>query len=134
MGKRHLIDTSIIVYYLDGLLTAAARKFVKSAIQNGSHLSVVSKIELRVWRSPDGSRKEAIDTILNHEIIYRLDDDVVDATVSIRQKYKKLKLPDAIIAATAAVHNLSLILRNLSDFAFIKEITVIDPLSCNAIH
>lgn len=78
MGKRHLIDTNIIVYYLDGLLTAAARKFVKRALP-------------------------------------------------IRQKYKKLKLPDAIIAATAAVHNLSLISRNLSDFAFIKEITVIDP-------
>lgn len=42
-----------------------------------------------------------------------------------RRKYKT-KLPDAIIAATALVHNLTIISRNTADFKNIEGLKVLD--------
>lgn len=47
-------------------------------------------------------------------------------TILIRRQYK-IKLPDAIIAATALVHNLILVTRNTSDFKNIPELQLINP-------
>ncbi len=55
-----------------------------------------------------------------------LTDEVVNKTISIR-KQSKIKTPDAIIAATAIVNKLAVILRNTRDFIPIKGITVLNP-------
>ena len=47
-------------------------------------------------------------------------------TIALR-KIQKIKLPDAIIAATALVHNLTIISRNTSDFKNITGLTCLDP-------
>lgn len=39
---------------------------------------------------------------------------------------------DAIIAATALVHNIALVTRNLDDFQHIEELRLIDPFSPDA--
>jgi hypothetical protein len=59
------------------------------------------------------------------DLLY-IDDDVIQKTITIR-KTKKMKLGDAIIAATAIIYGLTLISRNLSDFRSIPGLTVIDP-------
>jgi predicted nucleic acid-binding protein len=58
--------------------------------------------------------------------ILDLTDDVVEATIDLRKKYKT-KLPDAIIAATALTYSLVLISRNTTDFKKIQGLQVIDP-------
>jgi predicted nucleic acid-binding protein len=40
-----------------------------------------------------------------------------------------MKLPDAIVAATALVYDLILVTRNTSDFKSIEGLEVIDPFS-----
>ena len=47
-------------------------------------------------------------------------------TADIRKK-QKIKLPDAIIAATALVYELSLVSRNVSDFKNIDGLQLINP-------
>ncbi len=59
-------------------------------------------------------------------VIYTLNSQIVDQTISLRQNHK-LKTPDAIIAATAMTYNLKLISRNISDFKNIPGLLVIDP-------
>ena len=39
----------------------------------------------------------------------------------------KIKLPDAIIAATALVHNLTLLTRNEKDFSKISNVEITNP-------
>jgi len=39
----------------------------------------------------------------------------------------RIKLPDAIIAATALVHNLPLLTRNVADFQAITTLVVLNP-------
>jgi len=47
--------------------------------------------------------------------VYYLDDDIAEETIVIRQKYK-IKMPDAVIAATALINNLTLVTANARDF------------------
>ena len=51
---------------------------------------------------------KAIDTLLNHIYYLPIDRSLEDQTIKIRQLIK-IKLPDAIIAATAIHHNIELI-------------------------
>jgi predicted nucleic acid-binding protein len=54
-----------------------------------------------------------------------LDENVVKQTIAIRKTHK-IKLPDAVIAATALVYGLSLISRNEADFKKIPHLSRID--------
>ena len=58
-------------------------------------------------------------------ILY-IDEIIADKTIELRKKYK-IKLPDAIIAATAIVYNLILVSRNITDFNKIEGINIINP-------
>ncbi len=50
----------------------------------------------------------------------------VEQTITLRRA-SKMKTPDAIIASTALVFNLTLITRNTSDFNNIQGLRVVDP-------
>lgn len=58
--------------------------------------------------------------------IFELENEIKLKTAEIR-KGSKIKLPDAIIAATALIQNLTLLTRNISDFKNIVGLQVIDP-------
>lgn len=53
--------------------------------------------------------------------IINISQDIAERSVALRQEYK-LKLPDAIILATAQLHRLELITRNSMDFAGIPGV------------
>ncbi|AUD03719.1 PIN domain-containing protein [Spirosoma pollinicola] len=50
---------------------------------------------------------------------------IIDACIGLR-KNLKIKLPDAIIAATALVHGRTIIIRNTKDFQAIAGLTCIN--------
>jgi hypothetical protein len=58
--------------------------------------------------------------------IFTVDNIIADKTIELRKLYA-IKLPDAIIAATALVFNLTLLTRNTKDFKRITGLAVIDP-------
>jgi predicted nucleic acid-binding protein len=58
-------------------------------------------------------------------IIY-VDDVIANKTIELRKIYK-IKLYDALIAATALVYNFVLISRNIADFKKTDGLNVIDP-------
>lgn len=58
--------------------------------------------------------------------LHPLNSELIETTILIRKNHN-IKLPDAIIAATAIFHNLVLITRNLKDFQNIKHLKVINP-------
>ena len=53
--------------------------------------------------------------------------EIEKQTILIR-KSNKIKLPDAIIAATAIVYNLTLVTRNIDDFKNISGLKIFNPL------
>ena len=61
-------------------------------------------------------------------ILLPLSQTVMLEAVRLRQA-RKMTLGDSIIAATALAHGLTLVTRNLSDFRWIPDLTLLDPLS-----
>lgn len=52
---------------------------------------------------------------------------IIEKTIEIRKR-SKIKLPDAIIAASALVNNATLVTYNVKDFKMIDRITLIKPM------
>ncbi|WP_257666684.1 PIN domain-containing protein [Parapedobacter tibetensis] len=58
--------------------------------------------------------------------IIGVDEHVISETIRIRKTHK-IKLPDALIAATAIVNNLTLIADNDKDFLMVSALKYINP-------
>lgn len=127
MGKRYLLDTNIIIYYLGGVLPEPARQFTDNVLMHQANLSVISRIELLSWISLTQTALDALQEFIDNANVIGLEDDIISNTILIRKYNKKIKLPDAIIAATCLTHNLALISRNKSDFKDIKGLDLINP-------
>ncbi|MBL0051065.1 MAG: type II toxin-antitoxin system VapC family toxin [Bacteroidetes bacterium] len=67
-----------------------------------------------------------MEEFVNTATVLSLDEAITKQTILLRRQYKKLKLGDAIISATALVYNLTLITHNTSDFKNINGLHVID--------
>lgn len=63
--------------------------------------------------------------LTNTVTVIPLDDSIVRETIALRKIYK-IKLPDAVIAATTLVHGLSLITRDEADFKKITHLALIN--------
>ncbi|MBE7173936.1 MAG: type II toxin-antitoxin system VapC family toxin [Williamsia sp.] len=90
------------------------------AISAITHIELLSNknIPLAEWNQLQG--------FISIALVYSLKSRIVQQTIALCQQHK-LKAPDAIIAATALVHNLELITRNLTDFKNIPALSLIDP-------
>jgi predicted nucleic acid-binding protein len=122
MGKRYLLDTNFVIYFLGGILPENALSFSKEILQQRANLSVISKIELLSWNYSDALQEEKLNSFLSNSTIIHIDDEIINQAISIRKQTKKIKLPDAIIAATALTHTLSLVTRNTDDFSSISSL------------
>lgn len=126
MGKNYLIDTNIGIYLMNGSLNSNALRFIEPIIDDTYHLSVITKIELLGFAFADATNLSNTREFVNDSIVISLTDAIVEQTIQLRQRYK-MKLPDAVIAATAIVHNFTLISRNDKDFSNINELQYFNP-------
>ncbi len=127
MGIKYLWDTNTVIYYLQKQFSPQAEKFIDELLEKEKPLiSAITEIELLCWNSAAEKDMELIHGFINDIEVIELEQPIKIKTVEIRKKYK-VKLPDAIIAATALVYNLTLITRNISDFKKIEGLEAIDP-------
>jgi predicted nucleic acid-binding protein len=123
MGRAvvYLIDTNIIIYYLEG--EQAAISFLRA---HRGKLAISSITWMETLSYPFTADEEQVVRAFLQE--FRLIDvscSVMELSVENRRK-KKMKLPDAIIAASAVHHDFILVTRNLKDFKGIA-VKTLDP-------
>jgi predicted nucleic acid-binding protein len=123
MGQRFLIDTNVIIDVSGGLMPEDIRKIV---LQIPLIISAVSYMETLGWHRATPAQLHVIKNFMSRAIILPINTPVVERTISIRQQ-KKIGLGDAIIAATALVHDRTLVTRNVSDFKSIENLIVLNP-------
>jgi predicted nucleic acid-binding protein len=87
-------------------------------------MSVITKIELLGFNGA-AAAMELTEDFVGVSTLLEVSPEVVDKTITLRRQFK-IKLPDALIAATALVHDLTLISRNYDDFKRITGLTVLD--------
>jgi len=126
MGQGYLLDTNVVIDYSADLLPDSGKQKLTRIIDDEFNISVVVKIEVLGYNDLPAKIMQ-LEAFLDLAKVFPLDDDVTAKTIYLRRKYKKLKLPDAIIAATALVHDLIVVTRNTKDFINIKGLEVINP-------
>ena len=92
------------------------------------YASVITYIESYGYRDLVEEEREQLDGIFLDTRILALTNTIADQAVSLRQQ-RRMGLGDAIIAATALVHDLSLVTHNTEDFRWINGLGLLDPLS-----
>lgn len=123
---RYLLDTNVVIHFLGGSLTVHGMDLISEIVDSDSIISVITKMETLGFNFKSREEKFTMEYFVEASTVLKLNDAIVNKTIDIR-KIRKLKLPDAIIAATALVHDLTLITRNTSDFADIQSLKVINP-------
>jgi predicted nucleic acid-binding protein len=127
MGLRYIWDTNAVVHYLQKRYPLAGEVFInKVALNHQPVISIITEIELLCWKTAVESDISILNDFISNSVIYELDQSIKLKTIEIRKKFK-LKLPDAIIAASALVNNHILITNNLTDFNKVSKLKVIDP-------
>ena len=115
MGKKYLIDTCAAIKYLNATLPYSSLVFMDNIVDKECNLSFITKMELLAKKKIEPEDVEVIQKFLQNSTITYIDDVIIDQAIVIRRS-TKVKLPDAIIAATAMVKNLILVSDNDKDF------------------
>jgi predicted nucleic acid-binding protein len=123
--EQYLIDTNIVSHYLSSTLPNNYLDFIDSVVNDIPNISVISQIELLCWNS-NSINTENIKKFVSDCNILPINDDVIAHCVAIR-KGRKIKTPDAIIAATAIANNLILI-SNDTAFLNIQNLKIVNLL------
>jgi predicted nucleic acid-binding protein len=95
---------------------------LKNIINENFIISFITYIEVLGYKNVQQSTADFI----NLASVIEIDKSIIDNCVALR-KQKNIKLPDAIIAATALVNNLTIISRNTKDFQNIKGLSYLNP-------
>ncbi len=69
---------------------------------------------------------EVLHHFIDEALVLEIENDIKLKTAELR-KASKIKLPDAIIAATALTYELTLLSRNVSDFKSVDGLNLINP-------
>jgi predicted nucleic acid-binding protein len=126
MGKKYILDTNAVIDYVGDKLPAVAALRMDEIANDELIISVIAKIEVLGFNGDPLEMQKLTDFLSLSNIIY-VDDVVANKTIELRKAYRKLKLGDAIIAATALVNKLILISRNTKDFENIAELVCVNP-------
>ena len=121
----YLLDTNFVINYFKGIFIGDARKFTDTIINRTTFISVITRIELLVWKSIDAKDEIIIKEFISDSTVFSLEESIIKRTILLR-KTNKIKLPDAIIAATALEHNMQLLSHNIRDFVNIPDLIVVD--------
>ena len=126
MAERFLIDTSAVIKYLNGTLPANGLSFIDKIVDGESIISFITEIELQVWNPPNLDLIKIYQIFIANSTIIGINDGIIQETIRIRKSFK-IKLPDALIAATSIVNNLTLIADNDKDFKKVSELKYVNP-------
>lgn len=127
MGIKYIWDTNTAIYYLQQQFPPTAEKFIDNSLKEASPcISAITEIELLCWKTATEKDISVLHNFINDALVIELEQPIKLKTADIRKQYK-IKLPDAIIAATALVYDLTLITRNTKDFENIQGLIFINP-------
>jgi predicted nucleic acid-binding protein len=114
IGAMRVFDSNILIYHLNDALPPSVLTQVESWIAEGAVISVMSRIEVLGYPQTADQLQQAMRLLAYFDEI-SLHESVVQWTITLRQQYR-IRLPDALIAATALDRGFPLVTRNAQDF------------------
>ena len=113
-GNRFLLDTNILLYLI-------GKKISIDALPEGEFfVSFVTELEVLSYPSITPQEENQLKRFLHDIPVIDITDEIKERTIALRKKYN-LRLPDAIIAATALQVDATLV-TNDKGFAVVHEV------------
>jgi predicted nucleic acid-binding protein len=109
MEMKAILDTNVLIDYLSGYKEAEK----EISLYREPAISIISWME--VWVGVDKEEEPIIQSFLSSFEIVQVSLEIAEEAIALRKKFK-LKLPDAIIWASATHKGLTLVTRNTKDF------------------
>ncbi|WP_232462043.1 type II toxin-antitoxin system VapC family toxin [Thermococcus siculi] len=126
MGEGFLIDTNVLIYYLADAIPGEELPRVEEILKESFNVSIITKIEFLGWKghTPEGFEKSK--EFISFAHVIPLTEDIAELAIELR-RMKSIKLPDAVIAATALRYGYTLVTRNVGDFKGIEGLRIYNP-------
>ncbi len=132
---KFLVDTNVVSEWVKPQPNAGLLRWTESVDEDCVFLSVISLTELRygIERLQAGKRRQHLEQWLDYEVPERFEGRVlgIDPTVAdscgrivhrCEAVGRRIEIMDAFLAATAQVHELVMVTRNVSDFVVLKDV------------
>ena len=124
---EYLVDTNILIYHTKG--SQATADFLNDLIIKQSfNISILTKIEFLGWNKHTAEGFKKCKYLVGVANVYYVDESIADKAIELRRK-TNIKLADAVIGATALIHNLKLATTNIGDFNGIATLGLFNPLA-----
>lgn len=120
----YILDTNAIIYFLKGDPAAAASLEKILSGKMALYISVITEVELFSFPHLPLAESERIEALLKTLAIIPLDSRLARMAGFIRCS-QGLKVPDAIVAATALFTGSTLLTRNVKDFKRVPQLVLI---------
>jgi predicted nucleic acid-binding protein len=117
-GNNLFVDTNISLLLLNG-----NNMIAQNIAEQNIFVSFITELELLGYKGISASEQKLIKNLLNDCVIIDINENVKKEVVKIKQK-QKIKLPDAIIAATAIYLDLPLLSAD-KDFSKIDNLNLL---------
>ena len=118
-----LSDSNIIIYSAKSQY-AHIKEFILD--HHPISVSAISYIEVLGYHSLSVQAQHYFEVFFQNVTLFPISEEVIKKASVLRQE-KKMSLGDAIIAATALQHGLTLVTHNVKDFKWINGLSVLDP-------
>lgn len=117
-----LIDSNIIIYAAQPT-HSDLRSFIA---QHSPAVSAVSYVEVLGYHKLTTQEQQFFEGFFSAANVLSISQQVMTQATKLRQM-KKMSLGDALIAGTALTHNLTLVTRNITDFAWVVGLQLLNP-------
>lgn len=132
---KYLLDTNVISETVRKNPNENVKLWFQTVPSAHLYISVLTLGEIRkgVEKLHDCSQKNFLINWLENELSFWFEERVIPVSLAIADKWgyltatKNLPAIDSLLAATALTYNMKLVTRNLSDFAKITGLEVINP-------
>lgn len=138
---RYLLDTNVVSELVKPRPDARVVAWIRGSDEADLHLSVLTFAEIRfgIEKLPRGARRERLRGWMETELADRFEDRILGiergiaelwGVIMARAAAMSLRLPvmDTLLAATAEYHGMTMVTRNVRDFAR-ADVATLDPWS-----
>jgi len=123
---KYVYDTNIFIYYLADEPTVNSLFTENFLNLHEVLISPIIRMELLSFAGLEKEEEQAIKDLLSQFDSVPLLREIEEQTIQLKRQYK-IKLPDAIIAATALHKDAFLVTRNVNDFQGIAGLKIENP-------
>jgi predicted nucleic acid-binding protein len=124
---RWLLDTNVVIDAFAGRAdTVKAIASARAAALEWIGYSAVTRLEVLGFPGLTDADELGLRNLLGQFSEAPIDAAVIERAIEIRRSVR-IKIPDALVAATALIYEATLITRNAVDFKNIGGVSVLDP-------